>query len=87
MHLKSHAFGMASGLVTLVCYVVGAIPFVLAPQETVKFLNYTNFNIDLTPIMGAGLTWGSFFAGLVFSIVLMYVFGALFAWCYNKFAK
>lgn len=87
MHLKPNALGLAGAFVTAVGYVLCSAAYALWPAATMKFSSLTSHNFDFTPIAGSGLTWGSFFAGLVAWVVLTYLALALLAWFYNQMHK
>lgn len=87
MHLKPNGLGLASAVLTAIGYGLCSLMYALWPAQSLKFMNYTSHNFDFSLIAGSGLTWPSFFAGLVVWVVLAYIMGALFAWFYNQFAK
>ncbi len=87
MHLKPHGLGLAAAVLTALGYGLCSLLYALWPEQSLKFMNFTSHNFDFSLIAGDGLTWASFFAGLVIWVIFAYVFGALFAWFYNKFAK
>ncbi|MBI4994837.1 hypothetical protein HZC21_04325 [Candidatus Peregrinibacteria bacterium] len=87
MHFKPHGFGLASAVLTAIGYGLCSLLYALWPKQSLEFMNYTSHNFDFSLIAGEGLTWPSFFAGLVVWVVVAYILGALFAWFYNQFAK
>lgn len=87
MHFKPHGFGLAAGVLTAIGYGLCSLLYALWPAQSLEFMNFTSHNFNFSVIAGDGLTWASFFAGLVVWVVMSYIAGALFAWLYNQFAK
>lgn len=86
MHLKAHALGIASAVVTAIFYALCVAWYALAPDQLVSFSGYVS-HFDFSLVMGPEPTLLSFLAGLVFWFVISYVSGWLFAWFYNRVAK
>lgn len=87
MHLKSHQFGLAGGLATAFFYTLDSLWYAFWPESAMSFWGFISHNFDFAVMEGEGLTWASFFAGLVAWSVTVYVCCAVFAWMYNKLAK
>lgn len=58
--------------------------YAAAPEATARFFSYV-MHLDLTGINEI-ITWGSFFAGLVFWTIAMGVIAASVGWLYNLVA-
>ncbi len=84
MHLKPHSLGLAGALLTAIGYSLCSLLYSLWPVESLNFMNYTSHNFDFSLIAGTGLTWSSYFAGLVVWVVLSYLFLLVFGWFYNR---
>lgn len=87
MHLKPNAFGLAAGVLTAVSYSLCSAAYVLFNEQFMSFMNLISHNFDFSVLEGGGLTWESFFVGLVAWTVMSYVSGVVFGWLYNKLAK
>lgn len=79
-----HPFGIAAGLTSGIVYTVCAAAVVLWPQAVLKFFASWFHGIDLMSIAAPGnVTWGSFFLGLIGTVLFAYLVGLLFGWMYN----
>ncbi len=84
--LDVKGIGLASGIVTAIVYVVCFLIVLILGSASLKFFNLFIHGIDLTslattPSLGTGIL------GLIVSVVVAYIFGAIFALTYNKYAK
>ena len=82
MKLSVWALSLSVGFVTAALFTICAFFVALAPQATAAFIGYL-FHIDLTGLTRA-ISWGSFFAGLLFSGLGMALSSAVAAGLYNR---
>jgi len=84
INVKAFALASAStfGIVSIVC----ALLFWIAPSFALSLSSKLFHGIDFIGIAKAGFSLSSAIIGLVFAVILGYLFGGLLALIYNKFA-
>ncbi len=83
--LDVKAIGLASAIVTGIVYVICFLIVLIFGAASLKFFNLFLHGIDISslvtnPSIGTGIL------GLIVSVIVAYVFGAIFALLYNKYA-
>jgi len=86
MKLNVNTVGLTTGIVAGIASIVCAILFWIAPAFTLNLFGSLFHGIDLSKITTT-LSFGRFSLGLIVSVILGYLVGALFAFVYNKIAK
>lgn len=84
MKLNVWPFSFSVGAVTAAAFTICAFFVAVAPEATAAFFSYL-FHIDLTGLTRA-ISWDSFLAGLLFSVLGMALASAVAAWLYNRLA-
>lgn len=77
MRLNAHAFGLASGVITLLFGILDLMWHELFGQPTMIGFVYPGFNWTFTSLVAV---W-------VAAVILAYFAGYVFAWLYNKLLK
>ena len=84
MRLHVRALTLASAVISAIAYAVCFGLYAVAREATTRCFSYV-LHLDLTGVTRI-ITWGSFFAGLVFWTVAMAVVAAALGWLYNRVA-
>jgi hypothetical protein len=84
MRLDVKALTVVAAVISAVIYAVCCGFYAAAPEATARFISYV-LHLDLTGISQI-ITWGSFFAGLVFWTATAALAAAVLAWLYNRLA-
>jgi hypothetical protein len=82
MKLKTRAMALAIGIGAAGSWTLCSLILALAPGPTMS-LTGSMFHLGGINVVW-GITWGSFFLGLVSWTVLSGLFAALSAWLYNR---
>lgn len=85
MKLNVWPFSLSVGVVTAAVFTICAFFVAVAPEATAAFFGYL-FHIDLITLVRP-ISWGSFFAGLLGSVLGMFLFAGAVAWLYNRIAQ
>lgn len=84
--LKPTAFANAVAILSGLFYVVFSILKLGAPAAFAYLFNTQFFGADVARLVPE-MTFGTFLATLVVFLVLGWIFGYVFAWLYNRFAR
>lgn len=84
MQIKPHALGIAFASTTGILYILCAVIIALSPRSSMSFFNYFFHGIDLTKIATSNVSWGSFFLGLILSLLVSYIGAFIFGLIYNR---
>ncbi len=87
MKLDTKAVGFASASVAGILYILCALLFWFVPDSAIRLFNYFVHGIDLTAIARFNISFKQNIIGLLLTLAFSFLFGALFAVVYNKFAK
>ena len=84
--LDVKAIGLTSAIITAIIYIACFLIVLIFGASSLKFFSLFIHGIDLTslatnPNLGTGVL------GLIISVIVAYILGALFALTYNKYSK
>lgn len=83
--LDPKAFGLASGIIWLICYLIALVAFLIAPVFMVGFLSQLT-HVDLM-VFTKVITLGSVILGIFLRFIGGFIGGFIFAALYNKFVR
>lgn len=83
MKLNTRSLFIATAAITALAYAICFLFVAIVPQTTMAFFSYV-LHIDFTNLARL-VTWGNFFAGLLFWSLGAAFYTALIAWLYNSF--
>ena len=78
--------GIASAIVTGILYIACFLIVLIFGAVSLQFFQLFVHGIDLTSL-ATNPSLGTVILGLIVSVIVAYIFGALFALTYNKYAK
>jgi hypothetical protein len=82
MQMSVKAFAIACGITFALAMLVGGIMALIWPEWGARFMNLAG---ALYPGVG-GVAFGSVIVATLYALVDGAIFGAIFAWLYNRFA-
>ncbi len=86
--LHGGAVGLATGVLVALGHVVWAVTVGTMPDVALKFLNFKfAMHFVSMPVTLQAFSWGGVIALVVYSFVVGYIAGRVFATVYNLFAR